>query len=231
MFVDKPKYLQIKDELIDFIKDKEPNTPIPSEREIATNTDASRMTVRRAVEELVSEGYLYRDKNVGTFVADRKIRVNNNPITSGDGDTIEYKILYFNMYYEVTDNNRDSNKDIIENLDIEPGDLFLRVIRLAMKQKDAICIEEIYVARNNFRDEDINYLNTFLDIDKYIREGRTTQVFIPIIVPEKYANLLQVKLNTPIIQVDNLISKMNGEPFIYMKSYYNPFHKKIEITL
>ena len=194
----KPKYLQIKDNILELIKDKEPNTPIPSEREIATTTDASRMTVRRAVEELVQEGYLYRDKNVGTFVADKKIRVNNSPIISSSNTPVEYKILYFNMYYEIKDNN----VDVIENLDIEPGDLFLRVIRLAMRKKDAICIEEIYVPRNNIDDEEFKNLNEFLDIEKYTREGRTTQVFIPVNVPEKYANLLQVKLDTPIIQVE-----------------------------
>ena len=230
--MDKPKYLQIKDTIKESISDQEPNTPISSEREIANQYDVSRMTVRRAIEELVQDGYLYRDKNVGTFVADRKIRKNLGPVRLEEESQaeIEYKILYFNTYYVLKTDDKDQN-DIFENLEAEAEDLFLRVIRLAMRKTHAICIEEVYVARKNVSDEDVLHLHEFLDFDSYLNDYRTTQVFVPMVVPPKYAKLLQVPLNTPIIRVDNLICKIDGTPYIYIKSYYNPDHKRIEITM
>lgn len=58
-----PIYLKIKERLMEDIRDKSVSTPIDSERELAVKFDVSRMTVRRAVNELVAEGYLYRNKN------------------------------------------------------------------------------------------------------------------------------------------------------------------------
>ncbi len=43
---------------------------IPSERELAQTYDVSRVTVRRAINDLVREGFLRRENRRGTFVAD-----------------------------------------------------------------------------------------------------------------------------------------------------------------
>lgn len=226
--MEKPKYLQIKDNIMDSIVGQAPNTPIPSEREIAVQYDASRMTVRRAIEELVEDGYLYRDKNKGTFIADEKMRRKINPVILEEAleDDVAHKILFFDMYYDV-----ESEKDVFDNLEIEPGELFLRVVRLVMKRNVPFCIEEIYIARRNLSDDDIGNLKEFLNFDKYIDEGSMSQVFVPMMIPTKYAALLKMKQNTPIIRIDNLICRKNGQPFIFIKSYYNPEKKKIEITL
>ncbi len=227
--MDKPKYLQIKDSILEQIKEQDPNTPILSEREIAIKYDASRMTVRRAVEELVEDGYLYRDKNKGTFVADEKMRKKTNPVLLEESDEeVQYKILFFDMYFDIQSRKEE---DVYENLDMDPGELFLRVVRLMEKKGTPICIEEIYIARKNVTDENLGNLKDFLNLNKYIGEGRTSEVFIPMIIPAQYANLMHLKINTPIIRVDNLITKKNGRPFMFIKSYYNPDKKKIKITL
>ena len=228
--MDKPKYLQIKDNVLGMIEGQSPNTPIPSEREIATTCKASRMTVRRAIETLVEDGYLYRDSNKGTFVADEKMRKKASPLILDESDEEEtrYKILFFDMYFDIESRK---DEDVYENLDMDPGELFLRVVRLLLKNESPMCIEEIYIARKNVTDENLGNLKEFLNLDKYINEGRTSQVFIPMMVPTQYANLMHLKLSTPIIRVDNLITKKNGRPFMFIKSYYNPNKKKIEITL
>jgi len=47
-------------------------TRVPSENQLAAEFEVSRMTARRALMELVQEGYLVRSQGLGTFVADRK---------------------------------------------------------------------------------------------------------------------------------------------------------------
>ncbi|MGM0855208.1 MAG: GntR family transcriptional regulator [Bacillota bacterium] len=49
----------------------EPHQKIPSESEMMQQFNVSRHTVRLAVGELVSEGWLYREQGAGTFCADR----------------------------------------------------------------------------------------------------------------------------------------------------------------
>ena len=45
---------------------------VPSENQLAEQFEVSRMTARRALLELVQEGFLVRSQGLGTFVADRK---------------------------------------------------------------------------------------------------------------------------------------------------------------
>src|ERR1700760_2589224 len=45
---------------------------VASENQLAAQFDVARMTARRAVSELVQEGWLVRSQGLGTFVADRK---------------------------------------------------------------------------------------------------------------------------------------------------------------
>jgi DNA-binding GntR family transcriptional regulator len=52
-----------------------PDAPIPSKRELAQRHGLSRMTVRQAVDQLVSQGRLYRVPGRGTFAARPKIQM------------------------------------------------------------------------------------------------------------------------------------------------------------
>lgn len=65
-----PKYYLVKKAIVDKIDNEEFTTGsmIPSERELMALLDVSRITVRRAIEELEQEGYLYRVQGKGTYV-------------------------------------------------------------------------------------------------------------------------------------------------------------------
>lgn len=71
-----PLYYQLKTLLMEEIKaDAYPvDSLIPTEMEISEMFGISRTTVRQAITELVQEGWLYRIKSKGTFVARRKIK-------------------------------------------------------------------------------------------------------------------------------------------------------------
>lgn len=225
--MEKPLYMQIKDLILESIDGQPANTPIPSEREISSYYNASRMTVRKAIESLVEEGYLYRDKNKGTFVSDSKLHKKSSTAVLYDdakSEDITYKILYFDI-------KQRSDEDVQKNLEIPFEESILRVVRLVLKDNAAISVEEIYVARKNISDDDLGNLKEFLNLNKYIEQGSMSQVFIPMIVPVQYAKLLHIKINTPIIRIDNLIHKLSGQPFIFIKSFNNPSKNKIEITL
>jgi len=72
-----PKYFQLREILLDLIDSDELSigAAIPSERELCQRFSLSRMTVRQAVDHLVSEGRLHRVPGKGTFVARPKIEL------------------------------------------------------------------------------------------------------------------------------------------------------------
>lgn len=67
-----PLYQRIKECILEKIAKGEwkPLQKLPSENEISSQLDVSRMTVNRAFKELTEEGYLFREKGSGTFVAE-----------------------------------------------------------------------------------------------------------------------------------------------------------------
>ena len=215
-----PIYRKIKDLIMQEIEDKAANSPIDSERDMAVRFDASRMTVRKAIDELVEEGFLYRDKNKGTFVADRKLLKKNTEMLQEE--ISEFIVMYFNV--------KDA-ADIAPILEIDQDDQVLSVVRLNTVNSKPTSVEEIFLIRNQISDADMKNLKNLLDMNDYVKNGRVTQKFIPMLVPVQFANLLKIKMNTPIIRVESVISSMSGKPLVYVRAYNNPFENVIEITL
>lgn len=216
-----PLYLEIKQWLMKEIENTPINSPITSERELSKMFHASRMTVRNAVNELVAEGFLYRNKNKGTFVADRSLLKKNTAqetLKSGHGK--EYTLIYFNIR---------AIPEIAPSLNMLPHERILRVVRVLLEQETPIAVEEIYFPFENVQSVVMKDLDDMLDMEQYTKDGVMTQKFFPMLIPEKYSNQLNVKMGTPIIMVETTIRDKEGTPMILIKAYNNPIAKPIEI--
>lgn len=58
-----------------------PGEKLKPEEELAVTMGASRMTIRRGIQDLIEEGVLYRRRGVGTFIAHRHIDRNHNRLS------------------------------------------------------------------------------------------------------------------------------------------------------
>lgn len=83
-----PKYQQLADILVQEIEDGrwDAREAIPSERELEDLYNVSRTTVRKALEVLISKGYLYREHGRGTFVTPPKLQQSLHSLTSFTND-------------------------------------------------------------------------------------------------------------------------------------------------
>lgn len=79
-----PLYIQLKDELIDNIKNEtwKVDAQIPTEKSLMEEYNLGRATVREAISLLVHEGYLYKKQGIGTFVARKQPCLGFEPIIS-----------------------------------------------------------------------------------------------------------------------------------------------------
>lgn len=84
-----PLYLRLQRALRDAIQHKilSPDDALPAERDMAEDFKISRITVRKALEGLVSEGLLTRRQGAGTFVASR-VEKNFSKLTSFTEDMV-----------------------------------------------------------------------------------------------------------------------------------------------
>ena len=71
-----PLYQQIYDELKSAIDSGQyaPGDKIPSEAELSSKYAVSRITVRRAIEDLCAAGFLIKRRGLGTFVCEPRMR-------------------------------------------------------------------------------------------------------------------------------------------------------------
>ena len=72
-----PRYVQLRKRIEEGIETGllGPNTPLPPEREIANLTELSRVTVRKAIQELVDQGKVVQKQGSGSFILDEVPRV------------------------------------------------------------------------------------------------------------------------------------------------------------
>ncbi len=72
----KPLYQQVEQELLRQIRHDllKPGDKLPSESELSRQFNVSRITARRAINNLVQQGYVYSLQGKGTFVAQTRIR-------------------------------------------------------------------------------------------------------------------------------------------------------------
>jgi len=74
---DGPRYVQLRKRIEEAIDRGilRPDAPLPPEREIATLTDLSRVTVRKAIHDLVDRGLVVQRQGSGSFVRERPPKV------------------------------------------------------------------------------------------------------------------------------------------------------------
>lgn len=84
-----PLYLQLAKNLRQHISDGgiDPGNALPSERDLSEMTGMSRVTIRKAIDQLIDEGLLFRKQGLGTFVAPR-IETPSSTLSSFSDDAL-----------------------------------------------------------------------------------------------------------------------------------------------
>ncbi|HHW48900.1 MAG TPA: GntR family transcriptional regulator [Clostridiaceae bacterium] len=147
MHIDKnspvPAYCQLKNLILEKINSGEysAGSPIPSERELSETLNISRMTVRQALNQLTSEGILYRVQGKGTFVSNAKIEQRNimsfSETVAKRGMIPSTKVLKF---------ERIKPSDDIRNvLMLAENEFVYDLKRLRLANNIPVAIEESYI--------------------------------------------------------------------------------------
>jgi GntR family transcriptional regulator len=127
-----PRYVQLRRRLVEGIRSGilAPNSSLPPEREIAEITDLSRVTVRRALQELVRDGVIEQRQGSGSFVRDPEDRVEQSlsQLTSFTQDMAHRGMQTASKWLE-----RGIFEPSVEETDVlklTPGDQVARIYRL-----------------------------------------------------------------------------------------------------
>ncbi|GAB1439471.1 histidine utilization repressor [Providencia sp.] len=140
-----PLYLQVKQSIIEKIHTAQwqANDRVPSEAELVSQFNCSRMTANRALRELTAEGLLVRLQGVGTFVAEPKGQSALFEIHS-----IEAEILARNHKYScriLKLEEIEASPALAGELNIRPGTPVFHSIIVHLENDVPVQIEDRYV--------------------------------------------------------------------------------------
>jgi GntR family transcriptional regulator len=142
-----PLYLQVEDTLKEMIEGLvySPGDQIPAERELSEQLKVSRMTVRRAIENLIHRGLLERRSTNGTFVTrPQVIRQVGKDSASGlthmlhdEGITPGSRLLSFQ--------GLEANHKVAEKLNLRTGAPVIMIRRARNANGIPFCVETSYL--------------------------------------------------------------------------------------
>ncbi len=224
-----PLYCQLKNLIINKIENGEylENSKIPSEQELCEQFNISRPTVRQAIVELTNNGYLYKEKGKGTFVAKSK-------------SVIDIK-SYSGFTDSILDSQVPGERDILSLNEVQCGDnckieevfnvphnqrVDFAEIKYVLKQGDEVLsFNTSYIPMNLFPGiiDDINAKKPSYDIlkGKYPLIPVKSKSSLEIIYTDQSeAHYLQVQPGQALIKIQNVLYSKSGQAVEYVISKY-----------
>jgi len=226
-----PLYCQLKNLIIQKIESGEypRDSKIPSEQELCEQYDISRPTVRQAISELTNNGYLYKVKGRGTFVAAQKTSVDIRDY-SGFTDSI-------------LDSAEPGKRNIvsIDAVDADSCGRLSGVFKSPSGHSNKVEIAEVkylLIHDNHVLSFNVSYIpmalfpNIIEDIkaDKPSHEilkgkypllpVRTKSKLEVVFTDQSDAQYLQVQTGVPLIKIENTLFSKNGQIVEFIISKY-----------
>lgn len=192
-----PLYYQIREDIREKINSNEypANSMIPSEAELCEHYGVSRVTVRRAVLDLVQEGLLTRGKGKGTFVSE------NYGLTHMNGlQSFTQELLGLNMRPSaklLSCRIRVADQSLRNIMDLREGEKIATISRLRLVNGEPCMVEVMNfpyalvsgIEKDNLEDSIYHLLK-----GKYQQEVVSAKdIMEPIIIGEYESGLLELK--------------------------------------
>jgi len=219
-----PIYVQIQHHLREKVAaHADPNTPFHSDNELAEMFGVNRLTVRRAIQDLVDEGLLYRVRGAGTFV--RSPKVAGEPLYqrgfvsqwSMQGKVVEARIL--------TLEERPAPLRATKALDLPEKTVLLFVKRLRTADGLSVVLDDIYlpaqmIAAVTSKDFEAQTIAQLL-FDKLRRRPKTAAIEIEAVkVRRLEAHALGIRVGDPVLLRRITMLSETEEPLSYGESYH-----------
>lgn len=231
-----PLYYQIQQRLLEQIRkgSLKAGQLMPSEQEISSGMQVSRMTARQALKSLCSLGVAYSQRGKGTFVSRFKLEKSFRQVLSfseemhARGSRPRSKVLEFRRIQP--------DSQVSEALHIKGSEevFFLRRVRLA--DSASLCIESTHIPvrlapalQEAF--DPRGSLYQFLAEQPGIRIDFADEVAEASLASSEEARLLHIRKNAPVFRFTRTAYLHNGEPIEFVRSVYRGDRCKIVTRL
>ncbi|MDA5472467.1 GntR family transcriptional regulator [Yersinia kristensenii] len=184
----------------------------PSEQKLALTLNISRNTLRKAMTVLVDEGLLEKRHGSGTYIRNKNIQPNISALKSFSenaqqaGKNCTSKVLKFMVIK--------SNADISSQLRINLGDQVYYIRRLRFIEDKPVQLEDTWMSVALFPDlslrDMVNSKFAYIEMNCGMTIAGCYETFMPVIPDKEVANLLNISLREPALQLTTQAIDING---------------------
>lgn len=221
-----PLYVQLENLLLEMIESGELKVGdiIPSENELSKNYSISRMTAKKAIDNLTIKGFLERVKGKGTFVIgkEKKIELPLNRLRGFTQKVKEMELIPKNIVPILE--RRKADKKLAKLLGIDENEDVWYMERIRQIDDTPAVFEQSYIAisllpnltRKDLMSSKFEYVRSQgLEISDSDRE-------ISAEIPDDYvASSLHLKRNEPILLAECITYLKGGQVLEYSTIFYN----------
>lgn len=232
-----PLYYQLKEILLEYIREHHEGgeVPIPTENEISSHFGISRPTVRQAINELVTGGYLYRQKAKGTFVSKPKIKQEFLLILESFDSEMRKKGLIPTTRL-LSCEIMESDDEISYALGIPMGSSVIKLTRLRFANAEPIVLIVTFLPHDKCaaileKDLEKEPLYKILEEDLGYRIAGATRTLESIVAGEYEAQLLGIKKGAPIQYFESIAYLVDNSPIEYSLAKYRGDRNKFTFEL
>lgn len=193
---------------------------IPSERELAKDFGISRMTVRQALNQMVAEGSLTREKGRGTFVAKHKIQQMNissfSETVRGKGMVPSTKVLYFKK--------ENAGDDVSSILSLAKDEQVYVIKRLRFANEIPVGLEQVFIPViycPNLESHQLEASLYQLINEKYgFSIDYMDNIIEASVTTADERRLLNISTSTPVLRITGVSYISGGHKFSYERDIY-----------
>lgn len=202
MSSEEPKYLALAARLRRITNEQPVGTPVPSERDLAAETGVSRMTARKAIEQLVAEGRLTREVGRGTFVARPELTL---PLML-NSFSVQVRQRGLAPSARVVESAVVPAGELSETFGVEADELLARLVRVRYADGIPMAIESAHILASatpgllEAADFTSASLYAVLDERYGLRFEAGTQIIRAGLVRDAEAPLLEIPEASPVLQ-------------------------------
>jgi len=215
-----PLYHQLKVSLVQRVEEGvfSLGEPLPTEVELTETYGISRATVRRAMQEIEHDGYIYRVPGKGTFIIRTTVKRGLSRLSSFSEDMRERGL---SLTAEILDfHTLPAPEHIADMLQVEPEQPIVYINRLRYSEKFPIAInisylnlpDSIIIAENEL--ERKGSLWALLE-DKGVPLITVDKTIKAILANEDNAKLLKISIGAPLLLVEGVLYTTNQVPVEY----------------
>lgn len=215
----------IKDEILKKIKSAEYKVGerIPTELELCNTFNTSRTTIRTALSQLTTEGYLSRQQGSGTFVADKKVKqtLSNTVHRYSDqvkvqGKKPEIALISLSVV--------PANDVIQQTLPVNTNDPIQRIERVRKANDDPTQYEISFIpwdiAPGITQHHAETSLYRALNENYGIHIAKTTEHIEITLADEQISSHLQCEPGLPCFYIETIAEDDNGKKVEYSRSFF-----------